>query len=154
MPAARLRPHRDGLAPPPDSARGQRSEQQVAQRAAVDLGPPAGPVVLLREVDRAVGPEQPQGLPAGVDQLLELLGQLGGAQGELSGVVVDVEHPALGPDVRAGLQVEDGGVEAVDVQHPGEGEPAEAAADDREGVVGGDGHGEATPLLSSGLPPR
>jgi hypothetical protein len=70
-----------------------------------------------------------------MDALQELLVQAGGAQRPLTGVVVDVEHAALGPRRRRGVQIEDGGLDAAHVQDTSEHEPAEARADDGDGVV-------------------
>jgi hypothetical protein len=64
--------------------------------AAIDLGPVAVAVVLLRQADRAGRIDDAQGLAADVHQLAELLVQPGVVQRTLAGVLVDVEHAALG----------------------------------------------------------
>ncbi|GAA3309103.1 hypothetical protein GCM10020295_72830 [Streptomyces cinereospinus] len=79
--------------------------------------------------------EHPQFLAARQDARAELLAQARGAQGPLAGVLVDVEHAALGAGGGGGVQVEDRRLDAVRVQHAGEGEPAQSAADDGYGVV-------------------
>jgi hypothetical protein len=45
--------------------------------------------------------------------------------------------PCLPAEGWGGVEVEHGGVDAVDVQHPGEGQAAETGADDGDGVVVG-----------------
>jgi hypothetical protein len=81
---------------------------------------------------------------------VELAVQAGGVQRDLARVLVDVEHAALGAGVGRRLQVENGCLYAVDVQHPGQGEAAEAAADDRDRVVRRSGHGVLPGVRSGG----
>lgn len=74
---------------------GQRPEQQIAQLAALDLGAASVTVVRLLHADHGVLIEDAHGLAAGVDERAELLVQIGGAQGGLAGLLMDVEHAAL-----------------------------------------------------------
>jgi hypothetical protein len=57
----------------------------------------------------------------------------------LPGFVVDVQQAALGPRVGRGLGLVDRGGHAMDMQHAGEREPAEARADDVDARVGREG---------------
>jgi hypothetical protein len=52
---------------------------------------------------------------------------------ELPVVLVDIELAALGAGLRRGLRLVDRRGDAVDVEDAGEGEAAEARADDRDG---------------------
>ncbi len=81
--------------------------------------------------------EHAQRLAALVDETEELVVETGVLQGELPVVVVDVEHAALRTGGGRGLRLVDRGRYAVDVQDPGERQPAEPRADDRDGG----GHG-------------
>ncbi|GHG28506.1 hypothetical protein GCM10017567_55240 [Amycolatopsis bullii] len=68
----------------------------------------------------------------------ETVEKAGRAKGDLAGVGVHVERPALWPRIGRGFLLEDGDVEAVELQDAGAGEPAEAGAGDgnaREGHV-------------------
>ena len=78
--------------------------------------------------------EHARGLAARVDERAELVEQAGGAQRRLAVVLVDVEHAALRARVGRGLGLEDGGGDAVDVEDAREHQPAEAGADDRDGM--------------------
>ncbi|GGO47975.1 hypothetical protein GCM10012286_42510 [Streptomyces lasiicapitis] len=59
----------------------------------------------------------------------EALVKTGGTQRGLPGLLVDVQHAALGAGGRGRVEVEDGGLDAVQVQDAGERETAEARAD-------------------------
>ncbi len=120
-----------------DGAVGQRAEQQIAQLAAVHLRTVTGLVVRRGHVHRAVGAEQTHGLTALVDERAETVVQTGRVQRLLPVLRVDVEHAALRTGRGRRLQFEDRRLDAVDVQDAGGGEAAEAAADDRDGVVRG-----------------
>jgi AcrR family transcriptional regulator len=65
--------------------------------------------------DRAIGLSQPSDL-----------------EGELTVVLVQVELAALGASLAGGVRVVDGDRDTVDVQDPGQGEPAETGPDDRD----------------------
>jgi hypothetical protein len=117
---------------PADSALRQRVDQHLPQVGALHLGTPARAVVGLVEQNCAVGLQDPHGLAALQDQALELGHQVGGLDGELAVVVVDVEHSALRPRRRRVLCLVDSGLDAVDVQHAGEREAAESGTDDRD----------------------
>jgi hypothetical protein len=103
--------------------------------AAVHLGTPAGAVIPLIQADVTSRVDDASGLAARMDQRPELVMQPSGPQRGLAGLLVNVEHAALGTGARSWLQVEDGGLDAVDVQHFGQSQAAEPAADDRDGVV-------------------
>ena len=120
------------LAPPPDRAGRERVEQELPQVAAEHLGAAAGAVVGLVEQDSAVRVEHPRRLAALVDEAAELVEQAGRLQGELPVVLVDVELAALGAGAGRGLGLVDRRRDAVDVQDAGEGQAAEAGADDRD----------------------
>ena len=59
-----------------------------------------------------------------------------GLEADLPVVVVDVQQSALGARVGRGLGLVDRGRDAVDVQHAGEREAAQARADDGDARVG------------------
>ncbi len=90
---ARDRPDRGDPGAPPHGAGGQRVEQQVAQRAPVDLRPVAA--ALFVEQHPAVLVEHPGRVPAGQDGLLELGEHVRRAQRHLTRLHVHVEHAAL-----------------------------------------------------------
>jgi len=97
-PAAVGQPHLavldvDDLRAPADDAVRQAVDQQVAQVPAMHLG---APVALVLEVQYALPVVDPHHLATGHDAAQELVVQTGRAQRFLSGVLVDVEHAALG----------------------------------------------------------
>jgi hypothetical protein len=124
-----------GPGAPADGARRQGVHEQVAQPAAVDLRPGAVALILLGEQDDAGGIDDAHRLTADVDERAELLVQAGDVQRRLAGVLVDVEHAALGAGVPARFEVEDGRLNAVGVEDPSGGEAAESPADDCYGVM-------------------
>lgn len=130
------------LVAPAHGAGGQGVQQELPQRAAQHLGPRAVAVVGLLEHEGFVLVEHAQCLTALVDETEERVEETGVLEGELPVVVVDVEHAALGAGAGRGLRLVDGDRNAVDVQDPGERQPAEPGADDRDGC----GHG-ATSLV-------
>jgi len=83
--------------------------------------------------------EDAGGFATPVDDPLERVPEVAGTDRLLAVVVVDVEHPALDAGVPVRLEVEHGGLDSPDVQDAGRGEPAEAGADDGDGVVRGQG---------------
>ncbi len=93
-----------GLAPPADGARGERVEQNLAQIAALHLGPSSRTVVASVEEDAPIAVEEPHRLTAFEDEALEFVHQAGRLQSELPVVVVDVEHPPLRARQRRGLR--------------------------------------------------
>ncbi len=76
--------------------------------------------------------EHARRLAALVDDRAELVGQAGRFERELAVVLVDVELAALRAGLRRGFRLVDRGGDAVDVEDAGEGEAAEARADDRD----------------------
>ena len=117
---------------PLDRLGGQGVEQDPPQVAAKHLGTPTGAVVGLVEQHRAVLVEHARGLAALVDDRAELVGEAGRFERELPVVLVDVELAALRAGLRRGLRLVDRRGDAVDVEDAGEGEAAEARADDRD----------------------
>jgi hypothetical protein len=126
------RPSPRGLAAPLDRPRRQGVEQDAPQVAAEHLGTPAGAVVGIVEQHRAVGVDYARRLAALVDDRAELAGQAGRRERALPVVLVHVELAALRAGRGRGLRLVDRRGDAVNVQHAGEGEAAEARADDRD----------------------
>lgn len=89
------RPCAGDLGAPADGALGQGAQQEVAQGAPGDLGARAAVAVVLHP-DGGVLVEDAHGLAAGVDDRAELLIEPGGPQCGLAGVLVHVQHAALG----------------------------------------------------------
>lgn len=118
------------LWPQADGTGRERVEQELAQFAALHLGPSAGAVVGLVVADGAVAVEDPHLLAAFEDEVAELRHQAGRLDRDLAVVVVDVEHAALRAGHRRGFGLVDRGRDAVDVQDAGQGESTEAGADD------------------------
>ena len=110
----------------------QRGEQQVAQVAAVDLGP--GAVALVGQQQLAAFVPDAHGVAAGQRELLKAVEDAGRTQRGLPGVLVHVEHAALMPGVRRGVPVVDLDVDAVYVQDGGQGQSPEAGSDDGDHV--------------------
>jgi len=117
---------------PPDGPGRERVEQRAAQLAAQHLGAPTRTVVGLLEQDGPAPVEEPHRLTARQDEGAELVHQSRRLQCRLAGVVMDVEHPALRPRGGGGLRLVDRGRDAVDMEDTGQGQPAEAGADDRD----------------------
>ena len=95
--------------------------------------------------------------PPGMISAAELLEQPGRAQCRLPGVLVDVEHAALGASLRPRLQLEDRSLDTVFGQDAGQGKAAETGADDGDRVMRGHGSpcgvGVATmPLIKARKP--
>ena len=139
------------LAVPAHGAGRQRVEQQVPQLGALHLGSATRPVVGVVDEDGAVRVEHPVVLAALEDEPAEPLGQAGRGEGRLAGVVVDVEHPALGAGGGGGVGLVDRARDAAHSQDAGEDEAPETAPDDRDRVHGPDGarrrwHGTGTAL--------
>jgi hypothetical protein len=118
------------LASPPDHVVGQRVEQDATQVPAQHLGTPGGAFVGLVEQRRALRVERAQRLAALVDDRAELAGEVGRGERALPVVGVNVELTALRADVFRGVGLVDRRGDAV--EDAGEGEAAEARADDRD----------------------
>ena len=117
---------------PSDGARGKRVQQHAPQRATAHFRPAAGAIVGLVEQHLSGHVEHARGLAARVDEGAKLVEQAGGPERELPAVIVDVQHAALRPRHRRGFGLEHGDGDAVEVQHAGEGEAAEACTDYRD----------------------
>ena len=76
--------------------------------------------------------EHARGLAALVDDRAELAREADRFERELPVVLVDVELAALRAGLPGGIRLVDRRGDAVDVQDAGEGEAAEARADDRD----------------------
>ncbi len=124
--------HLSDLVAPLDGLSGQRVEEDLTKIAAEHLRPSTGALVGLIEEHGAVLVEHPRGLTPLADDGVELVGQPGGGERDLTVVLVDVELAPLGAGGRIRLGFVDGGVDAVDMEDPGEGETAEARTDDRD----------------------
>jgi hypothetical protein len=102
----------------------------MAQGATGHFRPPARAVVAFVEQDRAMLVEHAAGLAARMDEGAKRVMQAGRLQRPLAALRMDVEHAALAARLRRGVRFIDGGGDAVDVQHAGEHQPAQARADD------------------------
>src|ERR1700722_3560217 len=134
-PAAGSLLNRDDLGAPVDRCGRQGSSEQVTQVGAVDLRATAGCVgdVVHEQVPGRA--HDLMFLSLGAGQGVELFGEAGRLEGVLPGLGVQVEGAALGAGVRSGIPLVDAGLDAVDMQDPGERETGQAGPDD------GDAHG-------------
>ncbi len=73
--------------------------------------------------------------PALMNEGAELLIEAGGTKRDLTRVFVDVEHPALSSGCRSGFEIEYRRIDSAEMDDSGEGEAAEAGADDCDGGV-------------------
>ena len=108
----------------------QGSREQVTQVGAVDLRASAGYVgdVVHEQVPGRA--EDLVFLAFGAGQGVELLTETGHLEGVLPGLGVQVEGATLGTGVRGGISLVDAGLDAVDVQDPGEGQTGRPSPDD------------------------
>ncbi len=70
-----------------------------------------------------------------MNECAELVVEACGTKRDLARVFVDVEHPALGPSCWSGFEIEYRRIDSAEMEDSGEGEAAEAGADDCDGVV-------------------
>jgi hypothetical protein len=133
----------DELVAPDDPSRVKRVQQQGAQFRAVDLGSPAVVRTVgggLVDEDGARLVHHPHALCLRPGEPAELLVQSRFAQGQLTGLDVQVEQAALPASVGSGVEFVDGAGDVVLLQDAGQHQPAEPAAHDGDGQGGRRGH--------------
>ena len=118
----------DELLSPANGACRERVDEEVAQPAAVDLGPVAGPLVLVNE--RTAPVENARRLGPDVHDAQKRIVEARCVKRRLSGREVNVELASLRPRRRRRIQVVDRGGDPADVEDVGQGQTAEASPHD------------------------
>jgi hypothetical protein len=124
------------LAPPLQGALGQGLEQDAPQLTARHFGACSAPLVRLVEQDFAVRVDHSRRLPACVNDSAEPFVKASRLQGELTVVLVNVEHPTLRAGRRRRIGFENAGFDAVDLENASKNQASEAGANDCDAMHG------------------
>ena len=95
--------------------RRQRRKKQVAQRAAVDFR--SQPIAVVRHSQRAGLIQNTHGIAMLQRELAKSLKQTGGPQCRLTGILMNIEHAALGTGSGREIRIIDDCRDPVSMQH-------------------------------------